>query len=138
MDIRTKLVIDIISTFALRKMLARFGWGEFVSLLPSSDRVIVQLGSFLFVLQAWEFAGLVRGRPFGCGVVRYEWCGGVAWTYIGESANLFSCVVKEFLALSPVQSGGLDAWEAYLGKGFAQSEGQGPFLLIHENAYFKV
>ena len=30
-DIRTKHVIDIIPTFALRKMLGGVGWGEFMS-----------------------------------------------------------------------------------------------------------
>ena len=39
----------------------------------------------------------------------------MALTYLGESANQFSCVVKGFLALGPVRLGGLDAWEPGLG-----------------------
>ena len=39
----------------------------------------------------------------------------MAWTYLGEFANLFSCVVKGFLALGPMRSGSLDAWEPRLG-----------------------
>ena len=37
--------------------------------------------------------------------------GCVAWTHLSEFANLFRCVVKGFLALGSVRSGGLDAWD---------------------------
>ena len=39
----------------------------------------------------------------------------MAWTYLSESANQLSCVVKGFLALGPVRSGGLGAWQPGLG-----------------------
>ena len=69
----------------------------------------------MLVLQARELAGLAYGRPIGCGDARYGWCGGMARTYLSESANQFSCVVKEFLALGPVRLGGLDVCEPGLG-----------------------
>ena len=68
----------------------------------------------------------------------------MAWTYLSESANLFSCVVKGFLALGPVQSAGLDAWKPGLGAEMARLFGKGvctvrrTFLLIHGKAFFKV
>ena len=53
------------------------------------------------------------------------WCGGVARTYLSESANQFSCVVKGFLALGPVRLGCLDAWEPGLGAEMARLFGKG-------------
>ena len=60
--------------------------------------------------------------------------------------TLCSCREWGSTVLGPVRSGGLDAWDPglgaemarLLGKEFAQSEGQGPFLLIHGEAFFKV
>ena len=44
----------------------------------------------------------------------------MAWTYLSESANQLSCAVKGFLALGPVRSGGLDAWQPGLGAEMAR------------------
>ena len=49
----------------------------------------------------------------------------MAWTYLSESAKKFSCVVKRFLALGPVQLGGLEAWEPELGAEIACLSGKG-------------
>ena len=57
----------------------------------------------MLVLQAWKLARLALRRPLCCGVA---WMGSEAvWldrTYLSESANQFSCVVKGFLAFRPV------------------------------------
>ena len=64
----------------------------------------------------------MAARLWGC---TDGWCGGVAWTSFSESANKFSCVVKRFLALGPVQLGDLEAWEPELGAEMAHLSGKG-------------
>ena len=55
---------------------------------------------------------IMAARLWGCA---NGWCGSVAWTYLNESANKFSCIVKRFVAFGPVWLGGLEGWEPELG-----------------------
>ena len=93
-----------------------------MSRLPGSDRVIAQLDVSLASLGACWTGMKVATRLWGC---VDGWCGGVAWTYLSESANQFSCIVKGFLALGPVRLGGLHAWEPGLGAEMARLFGKG-------------
>ena len=49
----------------------------------------------------------------------------MARTYLSESANQFSCIVKGFVALGRVWMDGLDAWEPGLGAEMARLFGKG-------------
>ena len=100
-------------------MTGEVGWGGFMSAasrLGSGDSAAGGGGgvkSRSLVLQG--YGSLLDWLEGGRSVVVLRGLGGVAWTYLSEFANLFSYVVKVFLALGPVRSGGLDAWEPKLG-----------------------
>ena len=71
-DIRTKLVIDIIPTFAIRKMMDEVGWGGFMSAVAwlgsgdsaaerSQSLVLQAYGSLLHWLEGGRSVVVLRG-----------------------------------------------------------------------------